>query len=92
VPERPWARPRERDNGTAGHPALSPSAQVVAAGLLGALATGRILSGLLYQVSPRDPLTYGVVVLVLAFAAILACWIPARRASAVDPQKALQTE
>jgi len=61
-------------------------------GLLGALATGSVLASLLYQVSPRDPITYGAVTLTLGLAALLACWFPARRASAVDPQAALRSE
>ena len=61
-------------------------------GLLGALATGGVLASLLYQVSPRDPVTYGTVTVTLALAALLACWFPARRASAVDPQRALREE
>jgi predicted permease len=61
-------------------------------GVGGALATGRVLAGLLYGVSPRDPATYAIVVGTLALVALIACWIPARRASAVDPGSALRTE
>ena len=62
----------------------------VAVGLLGAAATGQVLSSLLYGVSPRDPLTYGVVTVTLTLVAALACYIPARRASSVSPQMALR--
>lgn len=64
----------------------------VGIGLLGALAVGGVLSSLLYQVSARDPLTYALVTGMLLAVAALACWIPARRASAVDPQSALRAE
>jgi ABC-type antimicrobial peptide transport system permease subunit len=61
-------------------------------GSAGALAAGRLLQGLLYGVSPTDPLTYGVVVGVLVFVALVACWIPARRASLTDPAVTLRLE
>lgn len=64
----------------------------VLVGVIGALVVGRVLSGLLYGVSPTDPLTYGGVTAVLTLVAALACWLPARRASSVDPQAALRTE
>jgi len=54
----------------------------VALGVLGALAAGQVLSSLLFGISARDPLTYGAVTTLLVAAALLACWIPARRASA----------
>jgi len=66
---------------------------VVGALLLGvvtALATGQVLASLLFGVSPRDPLTYGAVSGALLLVAFAACWIPARRASAVSPQEALR--
>jgi ABC-type lipoprotein release transport system permease subunit len=61
-------------------------------GFLGALATGSVMASLLYDVSPRDPLTFAVVTLSLGLVALLACWIPARSASAVDPQTTLRSE
>jgi putative ABC transport system permease protein len=64
----------------------------VVVGVLGALAAGRVLSSLLYGVSPRDPLTFGAVAAALSAVALVACWIPARRASAVSPQTALRSE
>lgn len=64
----------------------------VAAGIAAALALTRLLSSLLYAVAPADPATFVVVSLVLAGVAALASYIPARRASRVDPLVALRYE
>ena len=64
----------------------------IAVGIAGALAAGRLLRGLLFGVSVTDPLTYAVVVGVLLAVAVVACWLPARRASAVDPAVSLRAE
>ena len=64
----------------------------VVVGLAGAVALGRLMSSLLYGVSPTDPLTYAGVVAVLLTVAVAATWIPARRASRVDPIVALRYE
>ncbi|HXN51215.1 MAG TPA: ABC transporter permease [Candidatus Acidoferrum sp.] len=64
----------------------------LALGLLVAFAAMRVLSSLLFGVSAHDPLTFGAVSLVLALAAVLACYIPARRATKVDPIIALRYE
>jgi len=64
----------------------------VTLGLIGALATTRLLTSELYGVSAFDPLTYVVVAVVMALVTILACCIPARRAMRVDPLVALRCE
>ena len=59
-------------------------------GLAGAVAFSRVLRTLLFEVAPIDPPTYGAIVAILAGAAVAASWIPARRATRVDPTEALR--
>ncbi|HML16822.1 MAG TPA: FtsX-like permease family protein, partial [Bryobacteraceae bacterium] len=61
-------------------------------GLAAALAFSRLLRSQLFQVSPFDPLTFGITALVLIAAGLLACFIPAQRATRVDPMVALRYE
>jgi predicted permease len=68
------------------------TALAVALGLLLALAAGRVLSQILYQVSPADPFALVISSAMLAAAALLACFLPARRATRVNPMTALRTE
>jgi putative ABC transport system permease protein len=64
----------------------------IAIGLFGAFALSRVVAGLLYNVAPTDPLTLFSVSLLLAAVALLACYIPARRATRLDPIITLREE
>jgi predicted permease len=68
------------------------TALAVAVGLLLSLGAGRVLAGILYQVSPTDPLALVSATFMLAAAALLACFFPASRATRVNPMTALRTE
>jgi ABC-type antimicrobial peptide transport system permease subunit len=57
----------------------------IAAGLAGAFALARVLQGLLYSVTPADPLTFAAVTVLLAGVALAVCLLPARRAARIDP-------
>jgi ABC-type antimicrobial peptide transport system permease subunit len=64
----------------------------IAIGLAGAWGLTRLMSNLLYGVRPTDPITFGVVGLLLLLVALFACLIPARRATRVDPLEALRCD
>jgi predicted permease len=68
------------------------AAMGVAVGVIGALGVTRLLKSMLYEIKPTDPLTLVIVAAVLAAVALLACYIPARRAMRVDPMVALRHE
>jgi ABC-type antimicrobial peptide transport system permease subunit len=61
-------------------------------GILAALIVSHLMAGLLYGVSPSDPLTFVGLTIVLTIVALAACYIPARRAMRVDPIIALRCE
>jgi ABC-type antimicrobial peptide transport system permease subunit len=71
---------------------LGLAAAGAAVGLVGAVIVSHLMTGLLYGVRPTDPLTFAGVAVLLVGAALLACYIPARRAIRVDPLVALRHE
>jgi putative ABC transport system permease protein len=64
----------------------------LALGTAGALALTRVLSGLLFGIAPTDPVTFALVYGLLGGSALLACYLPARRATKVDPMSVLRCE
>ena len=72
--------------------AMRPVAIGAAVGVVGALAASRVLASQLFGVSRTDPLTIAAVVATLIGVALVASAVPARRAAAVDPTRALQSE
>ncbi|CAN5883754.1 hypothetical protein BH18ACI5_BH18ACI5_23630 [soil metagenome] len=64
----------------------------LAIGVALALMSGKLLDGMLFGVTPRDPLIFVLVTVVVAIATLAACYIPGRRAVRVDPMNALRAE
>jgi ABC-type antimicrobial peptide transport system permease subunit len=64
----------------------------IACGLVASFAVMRLMSSLLFNVSPLDPITYSAVTIVVVFTAYLACYLPSRRAATIDPVDALRAE
>jgi predicted permease len=85
------ARPRDIALQVQKHAGLWTAAGI-AAGLAGSLTLARVVRGLLFEVSPVDPLSFAVAVTVLVAVARLAAWLPSHRASRVDPVIALRHE
>lgn len=71
---------------------MTPVVLGLALGLAATLLAGRLIAAQLYQISPHNPLLLGATATILALVALLACLIPARRASLVNPLQALRTE
>ena len=75
---------------------LGSGSRIIGIGLLfgtaGALVSTRLISALLFNVSPYDPVSYFAIIVLLSAIALLACWVPARRATKVDPIVALRAE
>lgn len=69
---------------------LSMAGSVVGLGV--AIASARLLRGFLFEVNPLDPLTFCAVPLLMLLLAVIAAWVPARRAASIDPMRALRSE
>lgn len=72
------------------HQGLRLASTGAALGIVGALVVSHLMRGLLYGVSPADPLTFLGVILLFGLVALVACYIPAWRATHVDPSIALR--
>jgi putative ABC transport system permease protein len=64
----------------------------VAAGVVGAASLSRLMAGMLFGVAPSDPVTFAIVLGMLALVAVAACWAPARRALRLDAVMALRND
>ena len=71
---------------------LKLSAAGIVVGLAGALAITRVMASLLVGVNPTDPVTFAAIVVLFAVIAVTASWVPARRASRLDPMSAIREE
>ena len=61
-------------------------------GLIGSVALSRVIRGMLFNVQPIDPATYAAIAAMLGATVIVACWLPARRASSISPLIAARGE
>ena len=64
----------------------------LAVGIVGALAITRLLESMLYEIEPTDPVVLIVCILTFLLVALFATWVPARRATRIDPMEALRYE
>ena len=64
----------------------------IAIGLAGAFAGSRLIASVLYGVDPRDPIIFAMMAIALQLIALIACWVPARRAAALNPTIALRAD
>jgi putative ABC transport system permease protein len=71
---------------------MQPAIAGVGIGMVGAFALMRLLAGQLYEIKPTDPITFGIVAFGLLVISMVACYIPARRATKIDPMAALHIE
>jgi putative ABC transport system permease protein len=71
---------------------MGPAVLGLLVGLAASLEVGRLMRDLLYEIKPLDPTVFAVVAAVLLAVASFACFVPARRASLLDPMQALRTE
>ena len=71
---------------------LSMAAAGVAAGIAGAFVLTRFMRSLLFGIAPSDPVTFGMIVVMLGLVALVASYVPARRAAQLDPMLALRAE
>jgi ABC-type antimicrobial peptide transport system permease subunit len=78
--------------GTVVRQGIRPAVVGLVVGLVAAAGLSRLVAGMLYEVSPTDPLTLGAVSVALVGVALLASYLPARRAARVDPMIALRSE
>ncbi len=71
---------------------MKPIAAGLAMGVIGAAALTQYLASLLFEVHALDPLTFAIIPLFLGATALLACYVPARQAAAIDPMKVLREQ